>query len=67
MHREMEDIFRLREEYDLEIDLDVKTGLNWKLHEKLDEFLQRHRLRMSHGTFLRATREDYKNWRRNPH
>ena len=67
MHREMEEIFRLREEYDLEIDLEVKAELNRRFHEMLDEFLRRHRLNMTHGTFLAATRSDYKNWRRNPH
>jgi len=67
MHQEMEELFCLREECDLEIDLDVKAELNLKFHEKPDEFLHRHRLSISHGTFLAATKADYKNWRRNPH
>jgi len=38
MHREMEDMFRLRDEYDLEIDLDVKAELNRKLHKSWMSF-----------------------------
>ena len=67
MHREMEEIFRRREECDLEIDPEVKMELFQKFHEKLDQFLLRHSLKMTHADFLAATREDYKNWRRNPH
>ena len=63
----MEAIFRLREESDLEIDPAVKVELFRKFHARLEDFLRRHELQMTHATFLAATREDYKNWRRNPH
>lgn len=67
MHQEMEDIFRLREECDLEIDPEIKTELYRKFHETLGKFFRKHGLQMTHADFLAATREDYKNWRRNPH
>ena len=67
MHLELEEIFRLREECDLEIDAEVRAELYRKFHGKLDELLKRHGLTMTHGSFLAATKDDYKNWRRNPH
>ena len=37
------------------------------LHGKLEELLKLHGLSMTHATILAATKDDYKNWRRNPH
>jgi hypothetical protein len=62
----MEEIFRLREERDMEIDPDVKTELHARFHGRLEQFLRDNNLRMTHAEFLAATREAYKNWRRNP-
>jgi hypothetical protein len=67
VHAALEEIFRLREERDLEIEPAVKTELHASFHERLEQFLQEHNLKMSHAEFLAATREDYRNWRRNPH
>lgn len=67
MHPALEEVFRLREECDMEVDPDMKAELYRKFHSKLEEFLLRHGLRMTHADFLAATREDYRNWRRNPH
>ena len=67
MHLELEEIFRLREECDMKTDPEVKARLYREFHRKLDEFLKRHGLTMTHGNFLAATKDDYKNWRRNPH
>lgn len=66
MHAALEEIFRLREGRDLEIDPAVKTELHARFHERLEQFLREHNLKMSHAEFLAATREDYRNWRRNP-
>ncbi len=67
MHPGMEEIFRLREECDLEIDPAIKVELYRKFHVRLDQFLAEHRLQMTHADFLAATRDDYRHWRRNPH
>ena len=62
----LEEIFRLREERDLEIHPDVKAELHEKFHARLEQFLRENNLNMTHAEFLAATREDYRNWRRNP-
>jgi hypothetical protein len=67
MHPGMEALFRLREECDLEIDPDIKTELYSRFHQQLEQFLRQHHLEMTHADFLAATRDDYRNWRRNPH
>ncbi len=67
MHPSLEEVFRLREECDLEVDLELKVELHRALHQRLDLFLSEHNLHMTHADFLAATREDYRNWRRNPH
>ena len=67
MHPGLEEIFRLREECDLEVEADMKTELYRQFHLKLGEFLRQHRLTMTHAEFLSATGDDYRNWRRNPH
>jgi len=64
--RVLEEIFRLREERDLEIEPAVKTALHAKFHARLEQFLKDNNLKMTHAEFLAATREDYRNWRRNP-
>jgi hypothetical protein len=56
----------MREERDLEIDPVVKTELHMKFRERLAEFLNDNNLKMTQAEFLAATREDYRNWRRNP-
>jgi hypothetical protein len=66
VHPALEEIFRLREERDLEIDAATKTELHAKLHARLDQFLNDNELKMTHAELLAATREDYRNWRRNP-
>ena len=66
VHPTLEEIFRLREERDLEIDPAVKTELHARFHARLEQFLNDNELIMTHAEFLAATREDYKNWRRNP-
>ncbi len=67
MNQELEEIFRLREERDMEIYPEVKEELHGRFHARLREFLRRHRITMTNETFLSAPRADYKNWRRNPH
>jgi hypothetical protein len=62
----LEEIFRLREERDLEIDPPVKAELHKRFHARLEQFLRENNLKMTHAEFLAATREGYKNWRRNP-
>lgn len=52
---------------DLEVEPEMKTQLFETFHSKLEDFLREHQLRMTHAEFLAATREDYRNWRRNPH
>lgn len=67
MHPELEEVFRFREECDLEVDPAIKAELYRKFHSRLEEFLLQHDLTMTHADFLAATRDDYRNWRRNPH
>ncbi len=66
MHPALEEIFRLREERDLEIDAATKTELHARFHGRLDKFIIDNKLKMTHVEFLAATREDDRNWRRNP-
>jgi hypothetical protein len=66
VHPVLEELFRLREERDVEIDPAVKTELQARLHARLEAFLCENNLKMTHAEFLAATREDYRNWRRNP-
>ena len=66
MHPALEEIFRLREERDMEIDPAVKTELHAMFRARLEQFLRGHNLKMTQAEFLAATREDYRNWRRNP-
>jgi hypothetical protein len=66
VHPVLEEIFRLREERDSEIDPAMKTELHAKFHARLEQFLRDHNLKMTHAEFLAATREDYRNWRRDP-
>ncbi len=67
MHEALEKIFRLREERDLEIDPAMKAELHRAFYGRLDEFIREYKLNMTRADFLAATREDYRNWRRNPH
>ena len=67
MHEALERIFRLREERDLEIDPRMKAELHRAFHARLEEFIREHNLNMTRADFLAATREGYRNWRRNPH
>jgi len=67
VHHELEKIFRLREERDLEIDPGMKAELHRAFHARLEEFIREYNLNMTRADFLAATREVYRNWRRNPH
>ena len=67
VHQALEKIFRLREERDLEIDPGMKAELHRAFQARLDEFIREHNLKMTRADFLAATRDDYRNWRRNPH
>ena len=67
MHEALEKIFQLREERDLEIDPVMKASLHRAFQARLDEFIREYDLKMTRADFLAATRDDYRNWRRNPH
>jgi hypothetical protein len=67
MHPALEEIFRFREECDLEVDPEVKEELIQRFRTRLDSFLRQHQIVMTRADFLAATREAYKHWRRNPH
>jgi hypothetical protein len=67
MDPRIEHLFRLREEFQLEIDPVVKRQLRDKLFGAISAFLKDSDLRMSVWDFLAATSEVYRNWKRNPH
>jgi hypothetical protein len=66
VHAALEEIFRLREKRDMEIDPVVKTELHARFHARLEQFLNDNNLKMTHAEFLAASRKSYRNWRRNP-
>jgi hypothetical protein len=67
MHSALERIFQLREERDMEVDPAIKAELHRAFYAHLEEFIREQDLKMTRADFLAATREDYRNWRRNPH
>jgi hypothetical protein len=45
----------------------MKAELHRAFCARLEEFIRGHNLNMTRADFLAATRDDYRNWRRNPH
>ena len=45
----------------------MKAELHRALYARLEDFIRENKLEMTRADFLAATREDYRNWRRNPH
>ena len=67
MNQRIEHLFRLREEFQLEVDPVVKKQLRDKLFAGVRAFLKENDLAMSEWQFITATRSIYKNWKDNPH
>lgn len=67
MNPRFEQLFRLWEERDMEVDPEMRKQLQRKLHEEIELFLRENGLLMPHDTFFHTVRDDYKNWRRNKH
>jgi hypothetical protein len=67
MDAQLEHVFRLWEEYDLEVDADLKAELRERFHSETEAFLQGRKLPITRWDFFHAVRDDYKNWKRNKH
>ncbi len=63
----LERLFQLREEFQMEVEKDLKAQLLKGLMKEVKPFLVQHNLRMTEWDFLHATSDAYKNWRRNKH
>ena len=67
MEPQFERRFELWEEYDLEVDQDLKAELSERFHSEIKVFLRRNNVALTSWDFVRSMRPDYKNWRRNKH
>ena len=67
MDARVEHLFRLREEFQLEVDPLVKRALHRKLLAEVKAFLNANGLHLSAHDFIAATTDVYRNWKKNPH
>ena len=67
MDGRLEELFRLCEEYDLEVEKALKTELSKRFRSEVNRFLKENRPPMTEWDFIHATADGYKHWRRNKH
>ena len=67
MDPELERLFRLREDRDMEPDAELKKQLHKNFLSEVKRFISEKRLSVEVGDFVHAMSPSHHQWKRNPH